>query len=133
MHAFALHIQYMFHAVWTVNISKKSAVSLLFEFCQNYLKTSPEFLIEETSALRCVHVLLLRIYCLPEVSGICKLIATLMYVNECQSPQEPSSAVGTSTCTTEGNHFDLSWSSRHDKGLCSITYLSCHYARTYFI
>ena len=70
----------MFYAVWTVNISKKSAVSLLFEFCQNYLKTSPEFLIEETSALKYVHVLLLRIYCLPEVSGICKLIATLTYV-----------------------------------------------------
>eukprot|EP00731_Ephydatia_muelleri_P018465 Em0011g505a len=36
-------------AVWSVNTSNKTPVSILHEFCQHYLKTTPEFSLDETS------------------------------------------------------------------------------------
>ena len=38
------------HAVWSVNMSNKPAISLLYEFCHQYLRANPEFKVEETSA-----------------------------------------------------------------------------------
>ena len=44
--------------------------------------------------------------CQKYLAYVSSLLHLRMYkFNECQSPQELSSAVSTSTCTTEGNHF----------------------------
>ena len=39
----------IFCTVWSVNTSTKTATSLLYEFCQQYLRATPIFTVEETS------------------------------------------------------------------------------------